>query len=383
MVEFVSFISLFLTGILFIVIWNLWVFRKRKYINIPKTDLPSVSVLIPARNEERNIQKCVESLLKQDYNNFEVIVLNDNSEDGTLEILNEIKSKYSNLRVINGKPLEQGWTGKNYACHQLYLESKNEYLLFTDADTVHYTDSITNAVTRAINRKADLYSLIPEMNLNGFAERLIMPGIHFTSFTLLPYYLAEKLKSPAFAMGVGPFMLFKRKVYEAIGGHKEIKTDIVEDVRLAKNVKKGGYKVVVNKGIDIFTCRMYHSFREIWEGFSKNIFPGMNYSSATLFTVFFIYLLLFFAPFAGLLITAVTGNEILFYNFLYQSGLVIIMRILINYNFKLGYLSVIFHPVGIAVISMIGFNSWRWNKLGKGSLWKGRIYSKSEEEKYA
>ncbi len=383
MIEFVSFISLFLTGILFIVLWNLWVFRKRKYISIPEYDLPSVSVLIPARNEERNIQKCVESLLSQDYKNFEVIVLNDNSEDSTLEILKEIKSKYSNLRVINGKPLETGWTGKNYACHQLYQESKNEYLLFTDADTVHYENSILNSVTRAINRKADLYSLIPEMTLKGFAERIIMPGIHYTSFTLLPYYLAETLKSPAFAMGVGPFMLFKREVYKEIGGHELLKSDIVEDVRLAKNVKKAGYKVVVNKGIDIFSCRMYQSFTEIWEGFSKNIFPGMNYSSITLFSVFFVYLLLFFMPFVGLSISAFMKNEILFYNYLYQTFIVLLMRVLINHAFKLGFISTLFHPVGIFIISMIGFNSWRWNKLGKGSLWKGRVYSKSEKEKYA
>jgi len=383
MIEFITFISLFLTGILFIVIWSIWVFRKRNYYRIPEHDLPSVSVLIPARNEERSIRKCVESLLSQNYRNFEVIVLNDNSEDATLEILNEIKSKYSNLSVINGKPLEQGWTGKNFACHQLYKESKCDYLLFTDADTVHFKDSILNSVTRAINLKADLYSLIPEMTLKGFAERIIMPGIHYTSFTLLPYYLAENLKSSAFAMGVGPFMLFKRNVYEEIGGHESLKSDIVEDVRLAKNVKKAGYKVVVNKGLDILSCRMYQSFKEIWEGFSKNIFPGMNYSSATLFTVFFIYLLLFFIPFVGLLITSITGNGLLFYNFLYQSILVMIMRILINQSFKLGYISVIFHPVGILVISMIGFNSWRWNKLGKGSIWKGRVYSKSEKEKYA
>lgn len=383
MLEIITFISLFLTGILFIVIWNLWVFRKRKYLNIPENDLPSVSVLIPARNEERNIQKCVESLLSQDYGKFEVIVLNDNSEDATLDILNEIKNKYSNLRVINGKPLEQGWTGKNFACHQLYKESKCDYLLFTDADTVHFKDSILNSVTRAINRKADLYSLIPEMTLKGFAERIIMPGIHYTSFTLLPYYLAENLKSPAFAMGVGPFMLFKRKVYEEIGGHESLKSDIVEDVRLAKNIKKAGYKVIVNKGIDIFSCRMYQSFQEIWEGFSKNIFPGMNYSSLTLFAVFFVYLILFFVPFVGLFITAFKNDGLLFYNFLYQSILVMIMRIMINHSFKLGYLSAAFHPIGILIISMIGLNSWRLNKHGKGSLWKGRVYPKSEKEKYA
>ena len=184
MTEFFSFISLFLTGILFIVIWNLWVFRKRKYRLLSENELPFISVLIPARNEERSIKKCAESLLKQDYPRFEVLVLDDNSEDRTFEILKELESKYSNLRIIKGKPLEEGWTGKNFACHQLYKESKGEYILFTDADTEHFEGSLRNSITRATDRKADLYSLIPVMTLKTFSERYIMPGIHFTSLLL-------------------------------------------------------------------------------------------------------------------------------------------------------------------------------------------------------
>lgn len=374
MIEFITFISLFQTGIFFIVIWNLWVFRKRNYRNLPDNKLPFISVLIPARNEERSIRQCVESILKQDYPNFEVIVLNDNSEDKTLEILKEIQNNHPRLQVINGRNLEDGWTGKNYACHQLYLKSKGEYLLFSDADTVHFYNSLLNSVTRSVNRKADLYSLIPLMTLETFAEKCLMPGIHFTSFTLLPYYLAENLKSPAFAMGVGPFMLFKRDAYEKIGGHESLKSYLVEDVALAKSIKKHGFKVVVNKGLDILSCRMYHSFSEIWNGFSKNIFPGMNYNSFLLFSVFAVYLLLFFVPFVGFAISVFTGNSLLMYNFLYQSALVLMMRFMINYSFRLGSLSALFHPVGVFVISMIGFNSWRWNKFGNGSVWKGRTY---------
>ena len=375
MIELVTFISVFLTEILFIVLWNMWVFRKLNYKQLPANKLPFISVLIPARNEERSIRKCVESLLMQDYPDFEIIVLNDNSEDNTLNILKEIQITQPKLRVINGSTLEEGWTGKNFACHQLYSQSKGEYVLFSDADTVHFNKSLRNAVTRAVNRNADLYSLIPSMTLETFAEKFIMPGIHFTSFTLLPYYLAENLKSPAFAMGVGPFMLFKRDAYEKIGGHESVKSHIVEDVALAKSIKKHGLKVVVNKGLDILSCRMYHSFSEIWKGFSKNIFPGMNYNSFLLFTVFTVYLLLFFVPFVGLAISVVVANELLMYNFLYQSALVLLMRVLINTSFKLGHVSTLLHPVGIFIISMIGFNSWRWNKLGKGSVWKGRTYS--------
>lgn len=384
MTESVMFLSLFLTGILFIVLWNLLVFRKRKYEEIQDDKLPFVSVLIPARNEERSIRKCVESILAQDYPRFEVIVLNDNSEDATHDILKELEGKHERLRVINGKELPEGWTGKNYACHQLYKESKGEYILFTDADTVHFEGGLRKAVTRAISRGADLYSLIPEMTLETYSEKIYMPGIHFTSFTLLPYYLAETLKSPAFAMAAGPFMLFRRDAYRNTGGHEALKDKLVEDVGLAKLIKKHGYKVIVNKGLDVLSCRMYHNFREIWEGFSKNIFPGMNYNSFLLFGVFAVYLLLFFAPFAGFVYSLIAGNEVLLYNFAYQSALIIIMRILINRSFRLGSISTVFHPAGILIISMIGFNSWRWNKLGKGSLWKGRTYAyeRGKGEKY-
>lgn len=375
MAEIIAFISFFLTGLLFIVLWNVWVFRKRRYRSIPESELPFVSVLIPARNEERSIRECVESILNQDYKKYEVIVLNDNSEDRTGQILEELSKIHGELKIINGLPLPEGWSGKNFACHQLYRASQGKYLLFTDADTVHFRDSILNSVTRSINRKADLYTLIPKMTMNNFAERMIMPGLHFTTFTLLPYYLAETLKSPAFAMGVGPFLLFKREAYEATGGHEALKNDLVDDVRLAKNIKKSGYKVVVNKGLDILSCRMYHSLREIWEGFSKNIFPGMGYSSPALFSVFFAYLILFFVPFVGVPVSLAAGNNFLLYNFSYQVALLLIMRTIINSSFKLGFISVLLHPAGVFIISMIAFNSWRLNKFGSGSLWKGRTYS--------
>lgn len=352
----------------------MYVFRKRKYKNLD--DYPSVSVLVPARNEERNIRNCIESLANQIYPDFEIIVLNDNSEDNTLAVLYELKEKYKNIKIISGKTLPEGWSGKNFACHQLYLESRGKYLLFTDADTIHKQDSLKNAVTRAISRSADLYTLIPEMTLKSFAEKSIMPALHFTTFTLLPYYMVESSPFSVFAMGVGPFMLFKREAYEKIGGHLAVKSDLVEDVRLAKNIKKNKLNVIVNKGIDIFSCRMYTNYKEIWSGFSKNIYPGMNYSTLTLFFVLSIYLTLFLSPFVFAILSFVFNSNIILINSLIQIGLILLIRVIINHNFKLGWLSILTHPYSILVISLIGFNSYRWNKFGKGSIWKGRTYQK-------
>jgi hypothetical protein len=126
---------------------------------------------------------------------------------------------------------------------------------------------------------------------------------------------------------------------------------------------------------------MYDSFGDIWSGFSKNIFPGMNYSSAMLFSVFGFYLLLFFVPFVALAAGIISGNYYLALNSAYQTILILIMRLLINLSFRLNFISILLHPVSIFIISLIAFNSWKWNVLGKGSKWKGRTYSGIQHNK--
>ncbi|MGE5805955.1 MAG: glycosyltransferase, partial [Ignavibacteria bacterium] len=136
MIIYQSAITLILFVLFLIAVWNVYIFRSRKYSAVK--NLPFVSVLVPARNEEVNIRNCITSLLKQDYPNYEVIVLNDSSDDKTDEILNMIKSEYPELKILHGKPLEEGWTGKTFACRQLADEAIGEWLLFTDADPSHF-----------------------------------------------------------------------------------------------------------------------------------------------------------------------------------------------------------------------------------------------------
>ena len=264
--------------------------------------LPFVSVLIPARNEEHNISQIVNSLLIQDYPSYEVIVLNDNSEDSTGEILSSIKKIHPELKIINGKPLEEGWTGKCFACKQLYDASKGEYILFTDADTLHNSNSLRDSVTIALNRKADMLTLFPKMTMISFAEKLIMPMLWFTVMLLLPFYFVDKKGFIKFSIGIGPFMLFKRSSYETIGGHTSVKNAIVEDVWLAREIKENGLQLIVEDGQKMLSVRMYRNFKEIWNGFSKNIFAGFGFSSLALFSANILYFLLFFLPFMLFLI---------------------------------------------------------------------------------
>ena len=370
-------ISSILLVLFVICVWNLFILRKKNYKPIDDAELPFVSVLIPARNEEHNISNVLNSLLNQDYPDYEVIVLNDNSTDRTAEIIESIASKHSKLKMLNGKPLIEGWTGKCYACKQLYEESKGEYILFTDADTIHNSNSIRDSVTVALNRNADMLTLFPKTIMISFAEKIIMPMLWFTMLMLLPFYFVNKKGFEKFSAGIGPFMLFKRKSYEKIGGHESVKNALVEDVWLARKIKENGLRLIIEDGLNLLSVRMYRNFKEIWEGFSKNIFAGFEFSSFKLFIVITIYVLLFFMPF--LLFFIELSLQFSLNNILILTGgqivILYLSRILISVRFKLGIISTILHPIGAITVPVIAINSWIWIKGGKGAKWKDRTYT--------
>lgn len=372
-------VSAILFVLLIICIWNLYLLRRRNYPSIKNSELPFVSVLVPARNEELNIKNILRSLLMQDYPKYEVIVLNDNSEDKTGEIINALKIEYPELKVITGKPLQRGWTGKCYACKQLSESAVGEYLLFTDADTIHNPNSLRDSITIAQNRQADLLTLFPKMTMVTLAEKLIMPMLWFTVMLLLPFYFVDKKGFVKFSIGVGPFMLFKKTAYGKIGGHESVRSAIVEDVWLGRRIKECGLHLVAADGHNMLSVRMYRSFHEIWDGFSKNIFAGFGFSSFALFTINIMYFLLFFIPF---LLFFIQLSSELSSNFLlilpgFQVLILYISRILISAKFRLGIISTILHPIGALSVPIVALNSWRWITLGKGAKWKGRIYNSS------
>jgi chlorobactene glucosyltransferase len=372
--------NVFITAILFVLliicIWNVFHIRDNKNFIDDNHLFPFVSVLIPVRNEEHNIERIVTSLVKQTYPNYEIIILNDNSTDNTISILEKLKHRYPIIKIISGKPLENEWTGKCFACWQLYEASKGEYLLFTDADTYHTKDSIKNAVNIALHTNADLLTVFPKMEMKSFSEKLIMPMLWFTIFMLLPFYFIDKKGFTKFSVGVGPFMLFKRIAYEKIGGHKSVKSALVEDVWLARKIKENNLNLVVKNGYNLLSVRMYRNFKEIWNGFSKNIFAGFNFSSLALFLINLIYILLFIMPFILLFINLYlyfTFNNLLIFLTL-QVVFIYFCRFILAYKFKLGYFSALLHPFGAAFVPIIAVNSWRWIKSGSGARWKDRTY---------
>ena len=216
-----------LTAVLLVVglnlIANLRMVEKATPSQVNPTGLEWVSVLVPARNEARNIRRCLESLLAQDYPLMEVLVLDDGSTDETPEIVAEMARRDPRLRLIPGQPLPAGWMGKNFACHQLAQEARGQWLLFTDADTVHHPQAVSWALTAAKENRADLVTLVPHAVTHTFGEQLLLPIIPFGILGLFPLALGARLRIPALTMAIGTFLLFRRETYERIGGHAAVR----------------------------------------------------------------------------------------------------------------------------------------------------------------
>ncbi len=342
--------------------------------------VPFVSVLVPARNEARSIEACARSLCTQSYPHFEVIILNDHSTDGTGEILSCLQSEFAMLRVIDGKDLPQGWVGKCWACFQLSKVARGELLLFTDADTTHAPDALQRAVFTMERTHADMLSLVPYQTLGSFWEHIIVPLVHFLIMCFLPMRMIWQSHIEAFAFANGQFILFRRAMYERIGGHEAVKSNIVEDVWFVKAVKRAGGKVMVFNGVDAVQCRMYHGLVEAFRGFSKNLFAGLGYNAVAMIAVCVVMFLWFVMPIVFALNGIVFGTLSLevFWLPVMQVFLAVLMRVLIAVKFRLNPFYSLLHGLSVAMFIAIALNSMRWIYFGGGAAWKGRRYDFSK-----
>ncbi len=361
-----------------ILLWNLKELPSLPR-QLPADMSPFVSVLVPARNEERNIQRCITSLLHQNYDNFELIVLNDGSTDRTGEMLESLRcsDNRSKLRIIEGKALPEGWHGKAWACDQLGKAARGELLLFTDADTFHSPESLSRSVAAMQKSGADMLSLTPRQEMGSFWEKLIVPLIYFILLCYLPVRLVHAVSSPSMCFANGQFMLFTRRMYGRIGGHGAVSADLVEDVWLCKAVKKNGGKVLSYNGMDTVNCRMYRNFSEVWEGFSKNLFAGLNYNFPGLFLLMLITILVYIAPYGFVVSSAVNGNfsSVYFWLPLLQVMIALVCRLLIAGRFRQPASGALLHVFSQIVLLGIAANSFYLVAFGDGAQWKGRRYN--------
>ena len=322
-----------------------------------------VSVLVPARNEEINISKCIQGIINQDYKNKEIIILDDNSTDKTFEIASSIHS--TNLNILSGKELPSDWLGKNWACHQLSSVAKGDYLLYIDADVDLKQNAISSVVYEMKTSNATLISIFPTQVIKSFGEYLIVPLMNWLLLTFLPLRFVYRSKNKSFVAANGQFMLWKKEDYFKIGGHNVVKDKIVEDMELARLAKKNNFKVKTFLGGELVYCRMYNSFQESYSGFQKNFFAGFSINP-----FFFLIMITFLlAVFVSPIVMLPTGS----YYFL-PVGLIILARVSISIVSRQNFIMNIFlHPIQMLFMFWIGILSvikFKTNNL----VWKQRKF---------
>ncbi len=249
----------------------------------PPGGWPFISVIVPARNEEKEVGKCLASLAHQDYPRFEIIFVNDQSTDDTGRVAREALKDCSFATVIDGAPRPEGqqWCGKNWALVQGLEYAKADWLLFIDSDVVHHPATFKKAMAKAAELQVDVMSILPTIDCRSFWEKCVMPLFAQLSVLIEPLDSANQLKKKGSRI-CGAFVLIKRSVYLDVGGHEAVREQILEDMALAQLLKKKGHRIWLTYTRDLTNTRMYDSFRDLWTGLGRLSFPMLRYSIALL-----------------------------------------------------------------------------------------------------
>ena len=356
----------------------------------PPQPAPLISVIVPARNEARNIRRCVEGLLAQTYPNFELIVLDDRSTDDTPALLHAYAAQDSRLRLLTGAELPPGWAGKPHALFQAAQAARGEWLCFVDADTFAGPPALAAVWVSAQQTGADLFSIMTGQEVQTFWERAVLPLV-FTALSV--GFSPRKVNDPRRkdAIANGQFIFIRRSVYDAVGGHAALKDCIVEDKELAVRVKRAGYRLVLADGRQVARTRMYTSLPEMWEGWTKNIFLGLHGSAGLLllgaFGAFVSLVAALALPLwllAGLLwwgaAPASVGGLVAAEAALLWAYLVFWrVRVLRDMRIPAWYALTV--PLGAAIFAAMMIVS-TWKVLsGRGVTWKGRRYNQTNSRK--
>ena len=347
-------------------------------------EMPRVSICIPARNEEAVIERSVHSAMEQNYPAIEVIVLDDESTDTTPNILNKLKNyNLEKLYVIKGKKRPANWIGKPWACHQLSKKASGDVLIFIDADTWLEPETSSRIVQSMTQHQVDFITVWPMQKLGTFWEKIVIPIVYYGLLTLLPTrYVHHKPKwlprslgkrfSSSFAAACGQCMAFTRKAYDAIGGHASVKSKIVEDVALAKQIKRNGFRMRMHHGDHAIHCRMYRSETEMWDGFRKNFLALYNNSIIAFILMAAINLIVYVVPFILLAVAAVTTQPFLLSLSIIAIVTIIVHRLLLAYWYNWSYIYSITHPLGVLWFLKLGVRVLKDYFLGISPRWKGR-----------
>jgi len=326
-----------------------------------------VSIIIPARDEERTIERTVRAMLAQTYRDLEVIVVDDRSTDATGEILRRIAAEDDRLVVLTGVEPPPGWLGKPWALHQGSLRATGELLLFVDADVIYAPEAVGTAVERLERGGADMLALLPRIGMEGFWEHVAMPMLGMFVFSFLPTWAGNRTRFPLLAVGGGPGNLIGREDYRAMGGHEALRDAVVDDVGMARLARRHGLRTEVARADDLVSVRMYHGGAEVVSGFTKNMFAvvGRSYPVALvtliltpLFHLLPYALALMGEPFAIATVAVITVTRlVLFRSLRYRMD-----------NALLG------HPLMISFWGWVFLRSIWYTGFRRQLLWRGRTY---------
>ena len=325
-----------------------------------------VSILIPARNEEINLDRCLAGLCAQDYPDLEILVLDDGSTDTTAKIIESWARRDPRVRGLRGEPVPPEWTGKNWACQQLSSRASGGVLIFTDADNRHAPKAVARTVGWMQKLGLGLFSAFPQQETVTLGEKLVVPVFDLFVYSLLPLWLTYASKYPSLSAANGQWLAVTRPTYEALGGHRAVRGQVVEDVELARRAKRLKVRILTASGGDHVRGRMYRSWAGVWSGFSKNAFGLMSFKTVP----FFILLVFLFAAFVlpyGLVFHGATALP---------AAAAILMTVTLRLILVLKFrqpplVSTLLNPVSIGATLLVGINSyicWRRGYI----IWKGR-----------
>ena len=370
----------------FVMLWNRKTFSTLRSLEnyVLPTDTPKVSICIPARNEEHNIERCIRSALNQKYPELEVLVLDDESTDDTTRILYDLKEEYPyELILLSGKPKPEDWLGKPWACQQLGEAASGDIIIFIDADVWLHPNTITRTVRTMGGDVLDFLTVWPQQKLESFWEKTVVPLVYYALTTLLPFAYVKKSpkwiptrlreeSAPLFAAACGQFMAFKRSAYDKIGGHQSVKNKIVEDVELAKNIKAKGLIMDMYNGIGSVHCRMYQSQDELFEGFRKNFLAGFGYNIPLFIGMGLLHVIVFVLPYLSLAYGLLTDTTLISILSALVILIVLLQRILLSKWFNWNPLYSLTHVLGVGWFQRLGITSLQDYFGNEKASWKGR-----------
>jgi glycosyltransferase involved in cell wall biosynthesis len=323
----------------------------------PSVESNQISILIPARNEIENLPETLPRVLAQ---GVEVIVLDDESTDGTTALLETLKAQYPHLKVIPGKPLPTGWSGKNWACHQLSQVATGDIFIFTDADVFWEEETLESLLAFRSANNAGFVSIWPRQLTCSWLEVVTIPLIDQILLSALPYWGVKYLPFAQFSAGNGQLMLWMKRAYHAVGGHEAFRSEVLEDVRMGQRAKKMRLKIALALGGNVISTRMYRKDADIIKGFSKNIVAATG-NKPLLILALLLYSLVHTAP---LLFMALDKR------WLVVLALSLLQRALTCLKTKRDWREFIYQPFMSYAIWRIGLRALRQ----KGYSWKERSY---------